>query len=198
MLVLVAALWLMAVVAPGPNLIATLAAARTSRRAALLTVLGIGVGTACWGLAGSLGLQALFTAAPWLFLALKLVGGAYLIITGLRLLRTAARNPTASTPPTHPGKPALTGLATSLSNPKSALLVTSLFAATLPPGAPLRFGLAATAIMVTISLAWYGLVACLATGPAVAQLLGTTRRWIDAAAGLAFATFGLRLILTAR
>jgi threonine/homoserine/homoserine lactone efflux protein len=84
---------------------------------------------------------------------------------------------------------------TSLSNPKSALLVASLFAAALPPGAPLATGLVTVAEMVAISLAWYGLIACLISAPPVAALFRRARRWIDRAAGAIFLAFAARLAI---
>jgi threonine/homoserine/homoserine lactone efflux protein len=194
MLGMVAVLWLLGVVTPGPNLIAVLAAARRSRRAALLTVLGVGAGTGWWGLAGSLGLQVLFATAPWLFLMFKVVGGGYLILVGLRLI-LAAWNGTASAEQAAPGhNPVLGGFLTSVSNPKSALFVAGLFAATAPGGAPLVFGLMATVIMMAISLSWYGLMGCLASLAVVSRSLDDARRWIDAIAGAVFVGFGIRLV----
>ena len=49
-------------------------------------VAGIGVGTAVWSAAGCLGVQALFIAAPWMCVTLRLLGGAYLIFVGVQLI----------------------------------------------------------------------------------------------------------------
>jgi threonine/homoserine/homoserine lactone efflux protein len=194
MLGMVAALWLLAVLTPGPNLVAVLMAARRSRRTALLTVLGVGAGTGCWGLVGSLGLQVLFAAAPWLFMAFKLAGGSYLILVGVRLILAARRGAAPATPAATGQGPALAGFLTSVSNPKSALFVAGLFAATSPAGAPLGFGLMATGLMMTISLAWYGSVGCIASSITVSRLLDRSRRWIDGVAGVVFIGFGMRLV----
>lgn len=82
----IAAIWLAATVVPGPDFLATTRVALTNDRATgIRTVLGIACGTCVWGFAGFFGIHALFTAAPWLYLALKLGGGAYLIFLGIRL-----------------------------------------------------------------------------------------------------------------
>ena len=194
----VAALWLVAVVTPGPNFLAVLrVSAMHPRRGALSAVAGIGLGTLLWGLAGFFGIHLLFTWQPVLFLALKLLGGLYLLTLGLRLLWSAARGGgEAVGPPAPTGGPAFrVGLATSLSNPKSALFVTSLFAATMPAHAPAPLGLAAVALMVAISTGWYSAIACLFTTRRAREARAALRRWIDLAAGAAFTAFGLKFVL---
>ena len=194
----VAALWLVAVVTPGPNFLAVLrVSAVQSRARALRAVGGIGAGTCLWGLAGCFGIHALFTWQPVLFVALKLLGGTYLLALGLRLLWAALQGgPTAeAVPALHGGAAFRTGLATSISNPKSALFVTSLFAATMPAHAPAALGLISVALMVAISMTWYAAVVCLFTTPKARAAQAATRRWIDLAAGAAFTGFGLKFVL---
>jgi threonine/homoserine/homoserine lactone efflux protein len=192
MLASVAAMWLAAVAIPGPNffLVARIAA-RHGRLPALTAVAAIGAGSLCWSLAGFFGVHALFTLAPRLYMALKLAGAAYLIVLGLRILLTRHAEPQADT---RTGSPFRLGLVTSLSNPKSALLVGSLFAALMPQGAPLSVGLVTVAEMLAISLLWYGSVAYLvSTGPITAAYTAA-RRWIDRLAGAIFIGFGAKLI----
>ncbi|MGH6994291.1 MAG: LysE family translocator, partial [Stellaceae bacterium] len=87
LLLAVATLWALAAIAPGPNFLVTARLAiMRSRRDGLLAVAGIGIGTVFWGAAGCFGVQALFIAAPWLYLILKLLGAIYLIVMGARLL----------------------------------------------------------------------------------------------------------------
>jgi threonine efflux protein len=65
LLLSVATLWAFSVMSPGPNFLMTarLSIAR-SRRDGLQAVAGVGIGTAIWGAAGCLSVQALFIAAP--------------------------------------------------------------------------------------------------------------------------------------
>jgi len=191
----VAALWTLAVVTPGPNFLAAarVAAAR-SRPAGLAAVAGIGIGTTMWGLAGCFGVQAMFALAPWLYGALKLLGACYLIVVGARVIAGSfgaepAERPLATGPAFR------LGLLTSVSNPKSAILVGSLFAAALPPDAPLATGLLAVAEMVAISVGWYGLVVLLLPTRPAAAAYRRLRRAIDRVAGAIFIAFGARLIL---
>jgi threonine/homoserine/homoserine lactone efflux protein len=199
----IAAIWFAATLTPGPDfLVTTRVAIRQGRRAALGTVAGLSVGTACWGLAGFFGIHALFIAAPFLYFALKVVGGAYLIFLGLRLLLASI----ARAPDGRPGAAASRsvgsafrlGLITNVANPKAALFTTSMFAATLPPSPSVWLGLSATAIMTAICLGWYGFVSYALTTGRMALLFARARRWIDGLAGAAFIGFGLHWALDPR
>jgi threonine/homoserine/homoserine lactone efflux protein len=191
----VAALWGVAVVTPGPNFLAaaTMAAGR-NRRAGLHTVAGIGAGTLLWGLAGCFGVRALFAVVPWFYVALKLAGAVYLGIVGVRMIAGSLRPAAAPRPLRAQGPAWRVGLLTSLSNPKSALFVSALFAAVLPADASFATGLSAAGEMVAISVFWYGLVVCLLSTRIAAAAYLRLRRWIDAAAGVVFTSFGARLL----
>jgi threonine/homoserine/homoserine lactone efflux protein len=193
----VALIWLAAAVAPGPDfLLLTRIALRHGRAAALRAALGVTSGITVWGLAGFFGIHALFVAAPWLYLALKLGGGAYLVWLGLRLFGSsfrAAADP--AVPPAVRGGAFWAGLATNLANPKAPLFTASLFAAAMPAHAPIGLGLAAVAVMAAVSALWYGpLVLALTTRPVGAAFV-RVRRWVDRIAGAAFVGFGARLAL---
>ena len=83
-LVTVAGIWAIAVATPGPNFIVVARSALSgSRIAAFAAVAGVTTGTLIWGLAGWLGISALFAAAPTAYIVLKLAGGTYLLFLGL-------------------------------------------------------------------------------------------------------------------
>jgi threonine/homoserine/homoserine lactone efflux protein len=195
MLMSVAAMWLVAVVIPGPNffVVARMAALR-SRRAALVTVAALGVGCTFWGLAGFFGVHALFAVAPALYAGLRLIGALYLVYVGLRILRGSFRPRAEDTGGNEAGGAFRVGLMTSLSNPKSAMLVGSLFTAVMPPDAPVSVGLATVAEMVAISVGWYATVACVLSAQPVAALFRRTAAWVDRGAGVVFVGFGGRIV----
>ncbi len=189
----VGAMWLVAVAIPGPNfLVVTRMAALRGRRPALAAVGGLTLGSACWGLAGLFGVQALFVAAPILYGALQLLGAVWLVVVGVRAIFGSFQPTAARAMPV--GAAWRLGLATSLSNPKSALLVASLFTTLLAPGTPLSTGLVAVAEMVAISLAWYLGLGLLVSTPKIAAGLGPAGRWVDRLAGGVFILFGLRIM----
>lgn len=194
MLLSVAAMWLVAVVIPGPNffVVARMAALR-SRRAALVVVGALGIGSTVWGLAGFFGVHALFAVAPALYAGLRLIGALYLVYVGGRIVWGSFR-PRAVEAGGAIGGAFRLGLITSLSNPKSAMLVGSLFTAVMPPDAAVSVGLVTVAEMVAISVGWYALVACVISARPVAALFQRGRVWIDRVAGVIFVGFGLRVV----
>lgn len=195
----IALLWFATAVAPGPNFVVTTRIALLhDRPTGLRTALGIACGTSIWGLGGFFGVHALFTLAPWLHVALKLCGSAYLILLGIKYVANGFR-PEASMPTRvrsmSSRSAVLLGLVTSLANPQSALSVASLFAATLPPQPSIALGIGAATVMTAVAICWYGFVACVLTIAPAAAAFSRFRRWIDRAAGLAFLGFGSRLAL---
>ncbi len=195
MLMSVAAMWLVAVVIPGPNffVVARMAALR-SRRAALVTVAALGVGSALWGLAGFFGVHALFAVAPGLYAGLRLIGAMYLVYVGLRILRGSFRPRGEAAGAGEAGGAFRVGLMTSLSNPKSAMLVGSLFTAVMPPDAAVSVGLVTVAEMVAISVGWYATVACVLSARPVAVLFRRVAVWVDRVAGVLFVGVGGRVV----
>lgn len=198
----VASIWAVAAISPGPNFLMTaqIAIAR-SRTAGLAVVCGIGVATAIWGICGLAGVQAIFIAAPWAYALLKVVGAAYLIYSGIRLIMRSRRGGESDTVSIGEAR-LLTvarafriGLVTSLANPRSALSVASIFAVALPTKVPLVLGAAAVTLMVGISVAWYALVVWLFAAEAVSGGYRRMRHAIDRAAGGLLVLFGVKLAL---
>ena len=203
-LLTVAGIWAIAVATPGPNFFVVARSALSgSRIAAFAAVAGVTTGTLIWGLAGWLGISALFAAAPAVYLVMKLAGGAYLLFLGLRLLWSASRSTSS-----HSSQPVTRhatnfsayrlGLLSNLANPKSAIFVTSLFATALPVGAAWTQGLASVAIMVAVSAFWYSLVALVLARPRISSAYLRGRCVIDGLSGAIFAGFGIRLLFSQR
>lgn len=190
------------VISPGPSfvLVARTAIA-ASRREGLAAAVGMGLGGAFFGSLALLGLTALLAHAGWLYLGIKLLGGAYLVYLGLAIWRGATLAMTvAEKPPgtrTGAARAFWVGLATQLSNPKTAVVYASVFAALMPAHPPLWFVLALPPTFFAIETGWYAVVALAFStgGPRAAYLRAKT--WIDRLAGSIMAALGLRLLLEA-
>jgi len=199
LLLSVVTLWTLAVVSPGPNFILTarLAIARP-RRQAMRAVGGIALGTILWGACGCFGVEALFVAAPWMYLSIKVAGAAYLVFLGFRLL---LRDSNLKSDDAESGEgrrrlsPFQVGLLTTLANPRSAVSVASIFATTMPSNPPLLLSFAVIALMTLISVFWYAAVASLFAAPPFAEKYRRFRRWIDGLVGACLITFGSKLAL---
>jgi threonine/homoserine/homoserine lactone efflux protein len=199
LLLSVATLWAFAVISPGPNFLITARLSITrSRREGLQAVAGIGVGTVIWSAAGCFGVQVLFQVAPWMYMTLKLLGAAYLISMGARLLWQSGQADETNRPDVAQAgakAPAFhLGLLTTIANPRSAISVASIFATTVPSHPSLGLSLAVMATMIAISLGWYFLVACLFTMRWLSHAYQQARRWIDRLTGACFILFGARLV----
>jgi len=191
------------IVTPGPDTALTirntLVGGRTS---GVATGLGVVSGQACWTLAASAGVAALIVASEPAFLALKLVGAAYLVYLGLQALAAAVLpSRTAMLPAereTGRGLDRRTayrqGLLSDLGNPKAAAFFTSL----LPQFAPSGGGafwtmLALGALMCAMTLAWLTLYATAVARAGDVLRRPRIRRTIEGITGFALVALGVRL-----
>lgn len=196
-----AALHLVAAMVPGPNtVVVSHLAAGHSFAAAFRAVAGIATGTGTWVLLTLTGVTLLLQQAEGLFWLMRVAGTLYLLYSGIRMLSGLLRPAGAETGVSAAmvRAPFRRGLVTTLSNPKSGVFWTSVFAVAVPVGAPLGFQAAAVALILTQSLLWYGLVALLfASGPA-RRAYRRAAKWLEAAAGLAMIGFGIKLAVAGR
>ena len=131
----VMAVHVVAMISPGPNfLIVTQTAISHSRREGVLTAFGVSCAALLWSSAALLGISLLFETTVWLYQGLKVLGGAYLIYLGIQSWRYAGRPPqlSAKTPPGSNWRLFRVGFVTNLTNPKSAIFFSSIFATLLP------------------------------------------------------------------
>ncbi|WP_112662013.1 LysE family translocator [Microvirga flavescens] len=189
---------LIGAISPGPSfvLVSRISIAG-SRRDGLAAALGMGLGGAFFGTLALLGLTALLSQVAWLYLGLKLLGGAYLVYLGIRIWRGAAAPLTVSTDnvePTSMLRAFSVALVTQVSNPKTAVVYASIFAALLPAAAPLWVIAVLPPLIFLVEALWYAVVAVAfsASGPRAVYLGSKT--WIDRAAGAVMGALGLRLI----
>lgn len=189
---------------PGPSFVMVARTAVASRSDGLAAALGMGAGGIVFAIAALAGLQAAFLAVPGLYLAIKGFGGAYLIYLGFRIWR-GARQPLAMTQDTDASPPQqgrggrtfLLGLATQVSNPKTAVVYASIFAAFLPREVPLVLALAVPVVIFCIETGWYAIVALALSSAAPRSAYLRYKVWIDRAAGGVMGLLGLRLVWSA-
>jgi len=172
-----------------------------SRRDGLAAALGMGIGGVIFCTLALLGLHAVLASVPWLYAALKLFGGLYLVYLGVRIWR-GAREPVvvleaAGVVNRGIGRSFVFALATQLSNPKTAVVYASIFAALLPAEPPLWVSAVLPPAIFLIEAGWYALVAVAfsAGRPRAAYL--RSKLWIDRAAGAVMGALGVRLVVEA-
>lgn len=199
----VASIWSIAVITPGPNFFITAqTAVKDSRLAGMFIVLGTCTGTIIWSIAGYFGIASLFIVVPWIYTTLKIVGGIYIIYLGITVLISSGNPDTDSDIPQERFRTHYLywrkGLMTNLSNPKTAMFITSLFASVLPKEPTLFMGIVIVALMVGISLLWYSFVVLLFSSRKFSGFYHQMQGWIEGLAGIIFVAFGAKLIFDNR
>ena len=119
------------------------------RPAGLRAASGVVVGLLVWGSLAVLGLTALLTAAPRVYLAVRIVGAGYLLFLGVQALRGGKDHHDPAGTGSAGGRPFVTGSATNMLNPKIAVFYTAL----LPTLAPASLGAWGLAMLVTVHAA---------------------------------------------
>jgi threonine/homoserine/homoserine lactone efflux protein len=184
------------IMTPGPDTAVTIRnSLMGGRRAGVFTAVGVSSGQATWTLACAVGLAALLAASEPAFLAVRILGAAYLIWLGLQAFAAAVRGrrkkvETPRSRPLAPRRAFRQGLVSNLGNPKMAAFFPSL----LP-----QFGHSFTALLglgflfSLMTLVW--LTAYAVAVARAGDLLSRSwvKRAIEAVTGAVLVALGLRL-----
>jgi threonine/homoserine/homoserine lactone efflux protein len=183
---------------PGPDqALITRNALVGGRSAGIRTTLGGVTGSTVHAAAAVLGLSALLAASAAAYTALKLVGVAYLVYLGLKLLLSPRSDEVDKQG--RGGHWFAQGFMSNALNPKVALFFLTFLPQFLPatgPTLPAAIGL--SAIFAVIYVAWFSGLVIL-----VGLVSGALRRprvkaWIERVTGGALVAFGIRLITATR
>ena len=137
-LISVFAIFIPALILPGPDFVAVVRSSMTyGTRAGLLTTLGVSMGLCLYATLSLLGLSAILVQYQWLAWAVRLLGGAYLIWLGIKLLRAKPQEIELDPAGPPAGKRAiLFGFLVTLTNPKAIVLFASVFATAVTASTP--------------------------------------------------------------
>jgi threonine/homoserine/homoserine lactone efflux protein len=189
-------------VSPGPSfvMVARLAVA-TSRANGLGAAVGMGAGGVVFAIAALLGLQAVLLAVPSVYLALKVLGGLYLGYLGICIFRAAKVSLAVEAPgqstATSPSRSFWLGLTTQVTNPKTAIVYASVFAAFLPGAYSPSFAAVLLLVVFVIEAGWYAIVATVLSSSRPRRAYLGCKAWLDRAAGLVMIGLGLKLVASA-
>lgn len=195
-----AGLVIFAAVSPGP---AVLMSARTGLtegfRTGVMLAMGIGSGAVVWALAAMFGLNIIFAAAPSLLWALKVGGAGYLLWMAWSLWRDA-RTPFVTEDARPVPRSAFAayrlGLWTNLSNPKAAVMFSSIFLGTIRPDTPLWVLGLLLLVIFTAETLWNSLVARIFSLDRTRAKYISLKTVIDRCFGGALALLGLKIVAT--
>jgi RhtB (resistance to homoserine/threonine) family protein len=198
-LIVVVTITLLAVISPGPDFaMVTRNSLMLTRRAGVLTALGIGLGVTVHVSYTLLGIGLLISRSLWLFDSIKLVGAVYLVYLGIKMLRAQpAQQQAQATAASLSDWDALrTGFLTYVLNPKTTIFIVSLFMQAVRPDTPLPIQIGYGAFIALAHMAWFSLVAlCFSADTVRARLLAARRR-IDQTFGCLLVGFGALLAIS--
>ncbi|MBB4576730.1 LysE family translocator [Rhizobium lentis] len=185
---------------PGPSfVIVSRIAISRSRLDGLAAALGMGAGGVVFAVLALAGLTALLSQFEWLYILLKVAGGAYLVYIAVNIWKGAGRPLEVSDAVRGrcaPMRSFTTALLTQLSNPKTIIVYASLFAALLPRTVPLDLIFALPLGVFAVEAGWYSIVAFAFSARHPRRLYLHAKGWIDRAAGAVMGGLGLRLIFS--
>lgn len=195
-LLAVVTITILAVVSPGPDFaMVTRNSLVLSRRAGLLTAIGIGGGVLVHVAYTILGVGLLIQQSIWLFNVLKLVGAAYLVWMGVRMLRAkpAKDEPNAPAVALSDVGALRVGFLTNALNPKTTIFIVSLFMQVVQPTTRLSILIGYGAFISVAHIIWFALVAAFFSAGRVRSRILRVRHWIDRLFGGMLVLFGVLL-----
>jgi threonine/homoserine/homoserine lactone efflux protein len=192
-------------VTPGLDTALVLRSAIAGGRApAFATALGVCAGALVWGAAAAVGVSALLTASEVAFTVLRVVGAAYMIFLGARMIRGMLRRgaATAAADPAEPEQRTwwgawARGLLTNLLNPKVGAFYVAVLPQFIPPGTShLGVGLLLASVHVLEAMVWF--TAIIVSAQAFGRFLRrrAVQRAVDGGTGAVLIGFGVKLGLT--
>jgi threonine/homoserine/homoserine lactone efflux protein len=199
-------LWLAIVPTPGPNSLLIVHLALTAPwRDVAIALAGNLFGVSIYALGTMFGLALLLVREPSLHLAVYMLGGAYLVWSGIRLVRAGLgwrRSPTAPAGALAHGShqapvrnPFLQGVLTALANVAALFFLASILAGAGILVATPATQLAALAVIVTGNGLYLSLLAWLLQRERPRAFYARNRGGMQLGFGVLFVVFGLRLLL---
>ncbi len=196
-LLAIAGVLFLGVLSPGPNFaIVTSTAMTVSRRAGILTGIGLAAASCTWALLAVAGIGLVLARFPAIALAVRVAGAAYLVWIGIRMLLGAAGPmPEAGRTATSVAAAIRKAYLVSMTNPKAIAFYGSILGVMVPTAAPRWFDVAIVAIAALVSAAWYCSLALLFSQAATRRVFARGRTAIDTVMGLVLIGIGGRLLL---
>lgn len=192
--------YLIAVVSPGPAILAIISTASAQgRKAGLVIALGIFGGSATWAAAAAMGMAALLQHYAFALEILKIAGGMYLLYLGWKAYRSARRADTdldlsQMARQRSVRQLLLRGYAIHVTNPKAIFGWLAIISLGLPQGAPTSAIITIIGLCLSSGLLIFTGYAVLFSTPQAVYVYRAMRRWIEGAMSAFYCFAGLRLL----
>ncbi|MEO0703636.1 MAG: LysE family transporter [Pseudomonadota bacterium] len=195
-LITLAGMQLAIAASPGPATVMTIrTSAKQGLRAGLIFAFGLSIAIVIWASAALAGLSLVFQVAPWLQTALRVMGGLFLIWIGIQIFRHAHAPLVAPGEVANQSGMALfrLGVFTNLANPKALAYFAAVFTGILPVNPTLLDAALILAIVFSVELVWYALVALVFAQPSARRAYARAKGWVDRLFGTIVAGLGARI-----
>lgn len=191
-----------ATLSPGPAVFGIMNVAMVSGRlAALHFSFGVICGSFFWALSAVFGLTSLLLAYPRFLVAVKLIGGGYLLWLAWKAARSAlATKPVNTGASMHADKRScfLRGLFLHLTNPKAIVAWAAIATLAMPAGASFGFAGSLVAGCAVLGVSIFCGYALLFSTARARDLYAAGRRYIESAVAAVFGAAAIKLLLSAR
>ncbi len=195
-LIAVVTITVLAVISPGADFaMVTRNSLVLSRRAGVLTALGIGAGVLVHVAYSLMGVGLVIAQSILLLNVLKIIGAIYLLWLGVMMLRARPHHASTDRPPSHltDGQALKLGFLTNATNPKTTLFVVSVFIQVVAPETPLAVQIGYGLFMSAAHILWFTLVALFFSNASIRSRIIGYRHWLERVFGAVLALFGLSL-----
>lgn len=193
-------IFMLGTISPGPSfiLVAKTAVSKTFSEGIGVSI-GLAFGAVFFTLLAIFGLYALFETVPFLYGIFKLFGGIYLLYLAYKILKHSNESIIMDVELEKKSKgffkAVLFGFLTQISNPKTAIIIGSIFAALLPQELPAYSEILLCLIAFFIDAIWYCLVVFLLSTKKSQKIYLQFKKYIDRVAGTLLAALGIKLAI---
>jgi RhtB (resistance to homoserine/threonine) family protein len=187
-LFLMIAITMLAVISPGPDFaMVTRNSYAFGRRSGLMAALGIACGVQVHVLYTVFGVAVIITQSPLLFMAMKLLGGGYLVYLGIKSFTNTSVMTFADAGGSAPSAWAVfrSGFLTNALNPKTMLFVVAAYSQFVQAGSSLAINFAYGLFMSLAHWVWFSLVALFFSTEGLRRRMLEKQRVIDRVIGTA-------------
>lgn len=199
---IVAGIHALAVISPGPDLVMMLRSSLMySRRIALWSAVGLGLGIALHVTYSLLGIALIISQSVLLFSIIKYLGAAYLIYIGVKSLRSQEVDTEQQvTEDRHEDISQLQavklGFLTNALNPKATVFFLALFTQVIDPQTATIMKFAYGLEMVIATIAWFSIVAIFMTQQRIQRKFMSVKHHIERIFGVVLIALGLKVATT--
>jgi threonine/homoserine/homoserine lactone efflux protein len=192
--------YLVAVISPGPAIMAIIGTSMTHGRKAGMTIsLGIFGGSLTWAIAAAAGLATLLQTYAMALEVLKIFGGIYLLYLAykaFRAVRAGGELPIATMEQKTPAFKSLVlrGYGIHVTNPKAIFAWLAIIALGMPQGAPASVAVLIIAVCCTTGLLVFMGYAILFSTSHALKVYRNARRWIEGAMAGFYCFAGIKLL----